>query len=462
MKYHPFFNKHTFYTSLLVLSLGCTEKKTAIVKAAIPAPQIARMSGNLYGFVVNEDSKVEKAKLGRNQSFASFLSAHKIDTDKIKELLCQATAYMDVSKIQAGKNLTFVKERENDDVHYFVYEKSKSEYVVFDLRDTVNVFEQKKEVQTLRREVAVQINGSIFHSLEEAGLNPDIATRTADILQYSFDFFKIKKGDIFRVVFDEVMCGGKSMGISDIYAISFVHGGKEFQAYRYQKENLQEKEAKVEKMIAGDTEKTKSKDKKSKKKETTVSADIPTERQLFYDENGNSLRRAFLKAPLKFTRVSSGFSTSRFHPILKIYRAHNGIDYAAPTGTPIHTLGDGVIEEIGYGGGNGNYIKVKHNKTYTTQYLHMSKFAEGMKKGKRITQGDVIGYVGSTGLATGPHLCFRFWKDGVQVNPADHLKDTKADPIPAKEKAAYLKFVEEMRAKMQEAKLISGKAMASL
>lgn len=421
MQYSSFLNKKTIIASLLVLSLGCKEEKKVVQKFAIPAPQIARMSGNLFGFVVDEDTKVEKSKVGKNQSFASFLAAHKIDTDKIKELLCQATAYMDVSKMQAGKPVTFVKERESDSVHYFVYEKSKSEYVVFDLQDTVNVFERKREIQTIRREVAVQLNTSIFNSLDAAGLNPEIATRTSEILQYSFDFFKIKKGDIFRIVFDEMVCDGKSMGVTDIHAVSFVHGGKEFQAYRYEKDG----------------------------------------KEVYYDENGNSLRRAFLKAPLKFTRISSGFTNSRFHPILKIYRAHSGIDYAAPTGTPIMSLGDGVIEECGYGGGNGNYIKVKHNKTYTTQYLHMSKFAEGMKKGKKVTQGDVIGYVGSTGLATGPHLCFRFWKDGVQVNPSEHIKDTAADPISAKEKPAYLEFVEIMRAKMQASKLISKKAMAS-
>lgn len=409
--------------SIVFCSLNCGYQKPeeAIAKTPIPAPMLNKMSEDLFGFAVDEEeSKLVKSKIGKNQSFESFLAAHKIETSQIKNLIRGAAACLDLSNVSAGKPVTFVKDKENNKVQYFVYQKNKTERVVFDLRDSlVNVYEECQEQKIVTREIAIQLNGSIFSSLDQCKLHPELASKLAEVLQYSFDFFKIKKGDIFRVIFDEKIVNNQPVGIGEIHAVSFIHDGKKYEAYRFEKDGK------------------------------------------LYDEKGNTLRQAFLKAPLKFTRISSGFDPNRFHPILKVYKAHNGIDYAAPTGTPIMTIGDGVIEEIGYGGGNGNYIKVKHNKTYTTQYLHMSKFAEGMKKGKRVTQGDVIGYVGSTGLATGPHLCFRFWKDGTQVNPATHISQVKAEPIPAKDKASYLEYVEEMQQRMDKAKLFTGKALAS-
>jgi murein DD-endopeptidase MepM/ murein hydrolase activator NlpD len=162
----------------------------------------------------------------------------------------------------------------------------------------------------------------------------------------------------------------------------------------------------------------------------------------FYDENGNSLQKAFLQAPVKFSRISSRYSKRRFHPVQKRYKAHLGTDYAAPHGTPIRSTGDGTVIAAGYTGGNGNYVKIRHNSIYTTQYLHMSKFAKGMKAGKAVKQGEVIGYVGSTGLATGPHVCYRFWKNGVQVDP--FLQDIPpAFPVKEKLREVYDQQVED-------------------
>ena len=157
----------------------------------------------------------------------------------------------------------------------------------------------------------------------------------------------------------------------------------------------------------------------------------------WYDEKGNSLKRMFLKAPLKFSRISSAYTLKRFHPVLKVFKAHLGTDYAAPTGTPILSVADGVVTDAKYNMNNGNYVKIKHNATYTTQYLHMSRIAAGMRPGKRVRQGDVIGFVGSTGLATGPHLCFRFWKNGVQVDPKKE-KSNQGPPLESKLKNDYL------------------------
>jgi murein DD-endopeptidase MepM/ murein hydrolase activator NlpD len=404
-----------------VSSCGWTSKPPREVKFPIPAPAIQCMSGNLYGFAVDEGAKVTKSKIRKKQSMASLLAAYKVSKDKISESICLAADFLDVKNLPEGNPLTIIRNREDNDVHFCIVEKSKEDYIVVDLRDSVKVYEQKKTVETVRREVAVKIQTTVFKALEDAKLSPLLATKMAEIMQYSFDFFKVKKGDIFKLVYDEQLSGHESISVSNIHAMSFEHDEKLFYAFQH------EVNGKVN----------------------------------YYDQNGDALQKAFLRAPLKFSRISSGYTNSRFHPILKIYRPHQGIDYAAPTGTPIYTIGDGDVVEMGYNGGNGNYVKVKHNKTYTTQYLHMSKFAKDLKKGSQVKQGDVIGYVGSTGLATGPHLCFRFWKNGEQINPAKDLDDVRAEPIPSKEKQNYLNRIMEMKDKMDNAKIVTGKALAN-
>ena len=188
------------------------------------------------------------------------------------------------------------------------------------------------------------------------------------------DFGALQKGDKFKVVYEEKLIDGAVVGVSDIKLAYFEHKGEQFHAIPFEQNG-----------------------------------------QLnFFDQEGNSLKKAFLRDPLKYTRISSRYNLKRFHPVQKRYKAHLGTDYAAATGTEIRSVGDGVVTEAKYTSANGNYVKIKHNGTYTTQYLHMSKIAKGMKPGQRIKQGQVIGYVGSTGLATGPHLCFRFWKNGKQ------------------------------------------------
>ncbi len=424
MKYLKDASKSILVSLIVAAMFGCSENvKEKEEVEWIPAPPINRISNQLYGFVVDYETKVIKPKISRTLKLSDLLHAHKVDKSIIKDVLKAAAAHLDVSKLPTGQPITFFKSKEKGEVNYFIYEKSKEEYVVFDVReDSICVTEYKKEIEIVRKELAVEIESTIHNALDDAGLNVKIAHKTSEILECAVDFFKIKRGDMFKVIYDEEVVNGQAVGISAIHAIGFVQGGKTFYAFRHE--------------IDG--------------------------KEFYFDENGNSLRKAFLKAPLKFSRISSGYTKSRFHPILKIYRPHEGIDYAAPTGSPIMTIGDGEIIEMGYNGGNGNYIKVRHNKTYTTQYLHMSKFAKGMKRGTKVTQGDVIGYVGSTGLATGPHLCFRFWKDGAQVNPSTHISDTKSNPIPASEKEEYLLNVKELMDKMHKARTYTGKTLASL
>lgn len=412
--------KFVLATSVLY-TVGCSQQPEEVcIDTKIPAPDLRKMSSSLYGFDLEEDMKVINASLNHEGAFSRLMQSHKIDKETVCEVIEKSLPVFDLRYIEPGKKCTVIKDK--NQVQYIVYEKSKTENVVVDLRDSISVYEHKKELQVRRREVAIKISTSIYASIEKAGHNPELATKISEVMQWSIDFFRIKKGDTFKVIFDEEVIDGKSVGVTDVYALNFTNEGKEYYAFKYEQNG----------------------------------------KTSFYDENGNSLRKAFLKAPLKFSRISSGFSASRFHPILHIYKAHNGIDYAAPKGTPIMSIGDGTILEAGYGGGNGNYIKVKHNNTYTSQYLHMSKFADNIKKGATVKQGEVIGYVGSTGLATGPHLCFRFWKNGVQVNPATNMGDTMDTPIAAAHKSKFKAHVAEMKESFLKAHIFDYSSMASL
>lgn len=234
------------------------------------------------------------------------------------------------------------------------------------------------------------ISSSLFESVAEIGEKPELALALADIFAWDIDFIlDIREGDSFRALVEKRYRDGEEAGYGDIIAAQFTNQGTSYQAFRYQ-----------------DGDKHAS----------------------YYDRDGNSVRKAFLKAPLSFSRISSGFSMHRYHPITKTWKAHPAIDYAAPTGTPIKAIGDASITRIGYTRGNGNFIELRHSNGYTSLYLHMSKFARGMKKGKRVAQGQTIGYVGSTGLATGPHLCFRMRKNGAPINP-NRIKSPAASPI---------------------------------
>ncbi|MDW7709480.1 MAG: peptidoglycan DD-metalloendopeptidase family protein [Deferrisomatales bacterium] len=234
------------------------------------------------------------------------------------------------------------------------------------------------------------IRSSLFEAVSQAGEGPELAVGLAEIFAWDIDFLRdIRSGDSFQILVERRFREDAPAGYGRILAAQFVNRGDTFHAVWFQ-----------------DGERAPG----------------------YYDLGGNSLRKAFLKAPLTFTRISSGFTNKRFHPITKTWRAHPAIDYAAPAGTPIKTVGDGVVAERGFTSGNGNYVRIRHNGTYETLYLHMSRFAKGLAKGKRVSQGQVIGYVGSTGLATGPHLCFRMYRNGVPINPM-RLKSPSAEPV---------------------------------
>jgi murein DD-endopeptidase MepM/ murein hydrolase activator NlpD len=281
--------------------------------------------------------------------------------------------------------------------------------VVFNLQDSLHIYTEEREMQTVERMLTGSIESSLYMAMAEAGCSPGFINDFADIYSWKINFASIQRGDKFKLIFDEYLLEGKPVGYGKVKAALFEHKGKPIYAF-YHGEDKQ----------AG-----------------------------YYDQFGKSLQKAFLKEPLEYSRISSRFSMKRFHPVQRRFKAHLGTDFAAPHGTPIRSVGQGVVIEAGHSHGNGKYVKIKHDETYTTQYLHMSRFAKGIKKGAKVTLGQTIGYVGSTGLASGPHLCYRFWKNGKQVDVLNE-KLPLAKSIDQDEQAQFEKLCEKMMARLHE------------
>ena len=350
---------------------------------------------NLSEFVVI-DQKVEP-----NELFADILLKHNVAYQSARLLLNESKDIFNCRKIKAGAKYTVLGE--NTDTGFvakkIVYEESKLNYVVFNFDDSLYIYRGKNQVNRKRQEVAGVINGSLYETFDELGVPSALTMRLADIFSCTIDFYKIQKGDKFKIVYDQDFVDDKPIGVGVISAAQFSSGGKDYNAFYYEKDKSHEGE--------------------------------------YFDEQGNSMRKQFLKAPLKFFHITSKYSLNRFHPVAMEWRAHLGTDYAAAYGTPILATADGIIEEAQFGVYNGNYVKIRHNGQYKTQYLHMSKIGAGMHPGRHVKQGEVIGYVGSTGLATGPHVCYRFWKDGQQVDPFKQ-KLQFSEPLAKKYKADFL------------------------
>jgi murein DD-endopeptidase MepM/ murein hydrolase activator NlpD len=332
------------------------------------------------------------------QAISHILSEYNISNNDIYKLDQVSKDIFDLSKIQSKKKYTVICSKDSNKVaQCFVYHKSKTEYVVFDFRDTINVYKGEKEVTIKKNTVSgtIKQGGGLWMSLSEQ-LGPEKAPPLVDILAndvyaWSIDFYQIQVKDSFIVHFEERYVGDEYVGIGKIYAASFTHKGKVINAFRF------------------------------KEKESYVD---------YFDENGNNLRSAFLKSPLDFAaRISSGFG-KRKHPISGKWKTHKGTDYAARTGTPIMTTASGTVTHASRKGGYGNCVIVKHNDKYSTLYAHLSKFKSGARKGSYVKQGDIIGYVGSTGYATGPHLHYEFMLYGKQVDP---YKQELPPSLPLKE-----------------------------
>lgn len=330
----------------------------------------------LYGMVVDSLHIIEDV-VKRNQRFTDLFEGHYISPSVFQQLHFVPRSVFDFRKIVANRKYTLLTHRDSlSSIKAIVYEPNPIDYIIFHLEDTLLVETCQREMKTVEKTITGVIQSSLFETIDNMGVSPELTNRFVDIFAWQVDFQRLQKGDKFKLIYEENLVDNQPIGIGQINAVYFEHFGNSYYAFPFdQGEGLD-----------------------------------------YFDEKGNSLRKALLKYPIEFTRISSRYSRSRFHPVAKVFRAHLGTDFAAATGTPIRSVGDGIIVEAQYKANNGNYVKIRHNSTYTTQYLHMSKIASGIHAGGRVRQGQTIGFVGSTGLATGPHLCYRFWKNGVQVD----------------------------------------------
>lgn len=350
------------------------------------------------------------------QTLSKILLSHALPAAMIRAVVLKSKNVFDVRKIRAGARYFTIK-GSGSDAHpaYLVYEQNLYDYVVFKLDAPANVFTGRKRVKTNTRTISGVIEKSLIESLKGHKFAYEIAVSLSEIYAWSIDFYHLQKGDHFKALLEEEYVGGKRVGLGKILAARFNHRGRDFNAFYF--------------------------------KQGAVGR--------YYDERAYGLKKAFLNSPLKHSRITSSFSKRRFHPILKRTKRHQGVDYAAPIGTPVMSVADGVIRQSTYIKDLGKYVLVGHNGVYATQYLHLSRFAKEIKRGLRVKRGDIIGYVGSTGLATGPHLEFRLLKNS---RPVDPLKEDLQSIEPIGK--AHLGKFQQLAAKRKE--ILDGVGLAEV
>ncbi len=344
----------------------------------------------VYRYGIPVDSfKIEETVIKPNQNLSGILLARGVSYSEIDQLARKSKPVFDVRRIKANKNCIFFWSSDSlPELKYMVYEQSLEDYIVYSFEDSIQVSVGKKKISLETRFISGIINSSPWNAMLDLGVSTKLAIELEDIYAWTIDFFAIQKGDSFSIIYSVKMLEGMAIGVDRVLACSFKHANQNNYAFGF----------------------------------------IQNEVFSYFDETGHSLRRAFLKAPLKSYRISSKFSKRRFHPILRVYRPHSGVDYAAPTGTPIFAIGDGKIVKKGRDKAAGNYLRIKHNSIYQSGYNHMSGFGKNIRLGSYVKQGQIIGYVGSTGYATGPHLDFRMYKNGTAVDPL-HIKSPPVEPV---------------------------------
>lgn len=373
----------------LILMIGATLYLTSPSDSdtfpARPNPEIVAQPAPepcpefLYGIDIS-NLEADKGKIRRNQTIADILKPYQVSRQDIFAIDRQSRKVFSVRNFVPGKKYTLLYENDcAKKAAYFIYEPNDFEYVIYQLKDFIHVCRVKREVEIKEATLAGVIDVSLNHSIRGQGGSAALVNTMADLYGWQIDPYTLRKGDWFKIIYEQKWVNGQAMAMGNIITAEFNHLKKSYKAYAY-------------------------KDEKGLN---------------YYDENGESLQKAFLRYPVAFTRISSRYNPRRYLKMYGKVKPHLGTDFAAARGTPIKAAADGVIVARGFTRGNGNYIKIKHNSTYTTGYLHMSKFGK-FRKGRQVKKGQVIGYVGSTGYSTGNHLCFRFWKRGRQV---DFLKE---------------------------------------
>lgn len=379
---------------------------TSVIKKNTPKTE--------YGFNL-DDYKLIHDTIKSGDSFGNIMDSNGVSPKMVYKIVNRVEDSFNIKKINAGRPYVIVRDKEHSDkVTAFIYQRDKINYTVINIGDSIWVTHKKHPVTIKKRSISGIINSSLSASMSEAGANISLIHELANLYQWKIDFFHIQKGDKFKVIYNEKYINDSVYaGIAHIDAAQFINYGQSYYAFRYGKDSI-------------------------------------TKFPKYYDEKAKSLQNFFLKAPVKFTRISSRYTKRRFHPVQHRWKSHLGTDYAAPTGTPIHSTADGVVIASRYTRFNGNYVKIRHNRKYTTQYLHMSK--RKAKVGQHVKQGQVIGFVGQTGLATGPHVCYRFWVNGKQVDPYKQ-KMPNSDPLPDLLKPEYFKSIASLKESLDQMKV---------
>jgi murein DD-endopeptidase MepM/ murein hydrolase activator NlpD len=342
-----------------------------------------------YGIVV-DDHYIEEGEIQNGEHLSGILGRYGIGARGVDSLVRVSEGIFDIRTIRAGQPYYafLTPDSIGRRLDHLVYPKNAVDYVVFSFGDSISVRVDSLPVRTERRLAEATIESSLWNAMVGQGYSPALAMDLSDIYAWTIDFFGLQPGDHFRVIYEERFVDTLSIGHGRIWGAWFEHNGKRYNAIPF------EQNGKV----------------------------------TYWDEAGNSLRKSILKAPLSYSRISSRFSNSRLHPVLRIRRPHHGVDYAAPSGTPVVAVADGTVTRASYDRGGGNTVKIKHARGLETAYLHLSKYGSGIRAGKRVSQGDLIGYVGSTGLSTGPHLDYRVYQNGTAIDPLK-IPTEPAEPI---------------------------------
>jgi murein DD-endopeptidase MepM/ murein hydrolase activator NlpD len=343
---------------------------------------------NIYG-ISSDSMDIKKYSINTGQNLSDILSENGIEYVTIDQIALKSQNIYDVRKMRAGNPYFLLSSADSLSVpKYLVYERNPIDFVVFSLTDSLNISLGSKPITIDTVQTSGVIDGSLWLTMIENNDDPNLAIELSEIYAWTIDFFGIYQNDNYKIVYEKMYADTQYVGIGKIIAAHFDHINSDNYAFYFEQDSI------------GD----------------------------YFDEEGGSMRRAFLKAPLRFSRISSRFSYNRRHPILKIRRPHLGVDYVASIGTPVHAVGDGIVMSASRRGQAGRTVTLKHNGTYTTQYMHLSRYGTGVRSGARVMQGQIIGYVGSSGLSTGAHLDFRFYKNGQAVDPLK-VKSPPVNPV---------------------------------
>ncbi len=397
-----------FLFILLVVVSGCRQGERVAVNTE-PTTPTPRQASMFYGFNLDQYN-VDTAKVKRDEGLIHILPRYGVSYNSIVNLVEEYKDTFNVRSIKTGDDYFLVSPKDtSSQERHFIYVKDPVEYVTMHFGDSLYLERHQKEIEIHEMEASGVITSSLWNSFQDQDLNLGLFAEVLRLFQWTIDFFDTKKGDSFKVIYDEKFVEGESVGIDKIKALVFNHKGKDYYAFRY--------EASQQDFV-------------------------------YYTEKGESLKRVLLSAPLVYRRISSRFSNRRFHPVLKYYRPHHGVDYAAPTGTEVVATGSGTVTFAGRSGGAGKMVKIKHNKgNIETRYLHLHRYGRGIRKGAKVSQGQKIGEVGSTGLSTGPHLDYRVYIKGKAVNPLG-INIPTSDPLQGDSLSNYLDGIIEIRGQL--------------